>query len=74
MITTEATELSTTASHLAPVTGTCDRCGEAAAAAVSVLTAAGPLTFCGHHARQFASALAEYPICTAGPEGHARRP
>lgn len=47
---------------------TCDKCGPGTEAHVSFMTPQGPITFCRHHARKFATALRAYPsmpVCSA---------
>ena len=39
----------------------CDKCGPGTQAQVSFMTPQGPITFCRHHAREFAADLRPYP-------------
>ena len=45
---------------------TCDKCGPGTDAHVSFMTPQGPIIFCRHHARKFATALRAYPSTPVG--------
>jgi hypothetical protein len=50
----------------------CDKCGPGTEAHVSFITPQGPITFCRHHAREFATALRAYPSALVGSDAEAR--
>lgn len=49
----------------------CDKCGPGTQAHVSFMTPHGPITFCRHHAREYASALRTYPSALVGGDAGA---
>lgn len=51
---------------------TCDKCGPGTEAHVSFMTPQGPIIFCRHHARKFATALRAYPSTQVGSASRAR--
>ena len=51
---------------------TCDKCGPGTEAHVSFMTPQGPITFCCHHARTFATAQRAYPSTAVGSDAGAR--
>ena len=51
---------------------TCDKCGPGTEAHVCFMTPQGPITFCRHHARTFATGLRAYPSALVGSDAGAR--